>query len=128
MGLFDRIKAGLQKTRAVFSGHMDELVENYKKLDDEFFEDLSDILIMADVGMKTTELAVSRLREKCKAVSYTHLDVYKRQVEDLGADSANMMMLIMDLEAEYDMTVEDDMLSQIKTVDDIVKYIEKRVG
>ena len=37
-----------------------------------------------------------------------------------------MMMLIMDLEAEYDMTVEDDMLSQIKTVDDIVKYIEKR--
>ncbi|HIR07802.1 MAG TPA: acyl carrier protein, partial [Candidatus Pullichristensenella stercoripullorum] len=46
----------------------------------------------------------------------------------LGADSANMMMLIMDLEAEYDMTVEDDMLSQIKTVDDIVKYIEKRVG
>ena len=51
-----------------------------------------------------------------------------RLVEDLGADSANMMMLIMDLEAEYDMTVEDDMLSQIKTVDDIVKYIEKRVG
>ena len=57
MGLFDRIKAGLQKTRAVFSGHMDELVENYKKLDDDFFEDLSDVLIMADVGMKTTELA-----------------------------------------------------------------------
>ena len=51
-----------------------------------------------------------------------------RLIEDLGADSANMMMLIMDLEAEYDMTVEDDMLSQIKTVDDIVKYIEKRVG
>ena len=67
MGLFDRIKAGLQKTRAVFSGRMDELVENYQKLDDEFFEDLSDVLIMADVGMKTTELAVNRLREKCKA-------------------------------------------------------------
>ena len=67
MGLFDRIKAGLQKTRAVFSGRMDELVENYKNLDDEFFEDLTDVLIMADVGMKTTELAVNRLREKCKA-------------------------------------------------------------
>ena len=51
MGLFDRIKAGLQKTRAVFSGHMDELVENYKKLDDDFFDDLSDIHNMADVGM-----------------------------------------------------------------------------
>ena len=67
MGLFDRIKAGLQKTRAAFSGRMDELVENYKDLDDDFFEDLTDVLIMADVGVKTTELAVNRLREKCKA-------------------------------------------------------------
>ena len=65
MGLFDRIKAGMKRTREAFSGRMDELVENYKELDDEFYEDLTDILIMADVGMATTELAVGRLREKC---------------------------------------------------------------
>ena len=47
-----------------------------------------------------------------------------RLVDDLGADSANLMMLIMDLEAEYDMTVEDDVLMSIKTVGDIVSYIE----
>ena len=67
MGLFDKIKAGLQKTRNVFSGRMDELVENYKELDDDFYEDLTDILIMADVGVPTSELAVNRLKEKCKA-------------------------------------------------------------
>ena len=67
MGLFDKIKQGMRKTRKIFSGRMDELVENYQELDDDFYEDLSDILIMADVGMKTTELAVSRLKEKCKA-------------------------------------------------------------
>lgn len=67
MGLFDKIKKGLQRTREVFSGRMDELVENYKELDDDFYEDLSDILIMADVGMKTTELAVGKLKEKCKS-------------------------------------------------------------
>jgi len=67
MGLFDKIKAGMRRTREIFSGRMDELVENYKELDDDFYEDLSDILIMADVGMKTTELAVSRLKEKCKS-------------------------------------------------------------
>ncbi len=67
MGLFDKIKQGMRKTREIFSGRMDELVENYQELDDDFYEDLSDILIMADVGMKTTELAVSRLKEKCKA-------------------------------------------------------------
>ena len=65
MGLFDRIKSGLKKTRDVFSGRMDELVENYQELNDDFYEDLTDVLIMADVGVKTTELAVGRLREKC---------------------------------------------------------------
>ena len=66
MGFFDKIKQGMKRTREIFSGRMDELVENYKELDDDFYEDLSDILIMADVGMKTTELAVGRLKEKCK--------------------------------------------------------------
>ena len=66
MGLFDKIKNGLKKTRDLFTGRMDELVENYKELDDDFYEDLTDILIMADVGVKTTEMAVNRLREKCK--------------------------------------------------------------
>lgn len=66
MGLFDKIKAGMKKTRELFSGRMDQLVESYTELDDDFYEDLTDILIMADVGMKTSEAAVSRLREKCK--------------------------------------------------------------
>ena len=48
-----------------------------------------------------------------------------RLIEDLGADSANLMMIIMDLEMEYDITVSDDMLSGVKTVGDIVKYLEE---
>ena len=66
MGFLDKIKAGMRKTREVFSGRMDTLVESYTELDDDFYDDLSDILIMADVGMVTTELAVGRLREKCQ--------------------------------------------------------------
>ena len=86
MGLFDRIKAGLQKTRAVFSGRMDELVESYKNLDDEFFEDLTDVLIMADVGMKTTELAVNRLREKCKAEKIGSAEQAREALKEILAD------------------------------------------
>ncbi len=67
MGLFDKFKKGLQKTRNAFSGRMDELVESYHELDDDFYEDLTDILIMADVGVTTSELAVNRLKEKCKS-------------------------------------------------------------
>lgn len=47
-------------------------------------------------------------------------------VDDLGADSANLMMLVMDMEAEFDMTVEDDAISTIRTVGDIVDYIVKK--
>ena len=49
-----------------------------------------------------------------------------RMVEDLGADSANLMMLIMDLEEEFGMTVEDEALGTIKTVGDIVDYIAEK--
>ena len=49
-----------------------------------------------------------------------------RMVEDLGADSANLMMLIMDLETEFNLTVEDEVLGTIKTVGDIVDYIQKK--
>ncbi|NLF27693.1 MAG: signal recognition particle-docking protein FtsY [Clostridiales bacterium] len=86
MGLFDRIKSGLQKTRDAFAGRMDELIVNYKALDDEFFEDLSDILIMADIGVKTTELAVGRLREKCKAEKIADPAVARDALKGILAD------------------------------------------
>lgn len=61
-------------------------------------------------------------------VSEDKVTMEAKLIDDLGADSANLMMLIMDLEGEYDMTVEDDALTSIKTVGDIVSYIEARVG
>lgn len=49
-------------------------------------------------------------------------------IDDLGADSANLMMLVMDLEAEFDLTVEDDAIASIKTVGDVVNYIAEKKG
>ena len=50
----------------------------------------------------------------------------KRLVEDLKADSANVMVLIMDLEDAFDMMVDDTAINTLKTVGDVVKYIEDR--
>ena len=50
----------------------------------------------------------------------------KRLVEDLKADSANVMVLIMDLEDEFNMTVDDAAINTLRTVGDVVKYIEER--
>ena len=61
-------------------------------------------------------------------VSEDKVTMEAKLIDDLGADSANLMMLIMDLESEYNMTVEDDALTTIKTVGDIVSYIEAHVG
>ena len=57
-------------------------------------------------------------------VSGDKITMDARLIDDLGADSANLMMLIMDLETEFDLTVEDEVLANIKTVGDIVTYIE----
>ena len=50
----------------------------------------------------------------------------KRLVEDLKADSANVMVLIMDLEDQFDLTVDDTAINTLRTVGDVVKYIEDR--
>ena len=71
---------------------------------------------------KVVELIVDQL-----PVDAADVKMESRLFEDLGADSANVMMLIMDLEAEFDITVEDEMLTGIRTVGDIVEYLEKNV-
>ena len=47
-----------------------------------------------------------------------------RLMEDLKADSANIMVMIMDLEDQFGITVEDDQIMKMKTVGDVVDYIE----
>ena len=86
MGLFDKIKNGMRRTREIFSGRMDELVENYQELDDDFYEDLTDILIMADVGMKTSNLAVDRLKEKCKSEKIGNPEKAREALKEILVD------------------------------------------
>ena len=86
MGLFDKIKAGLKKTRDVFAGRLDDLVESYKELDDDFYEELTDILVMADIGMETTQLAVDKLREKCTSEKIGNPEKAKEALKEILAD------------------------------------------
>ena len=48
-----------------------------------------------------------------------------RLIEDLKADSANVMVMIMDLEDKFGIMVEDDQILKLRTVGDVVDYIEK---
>ncbi len=71
MGLFSKIKEGLFKTRGSVGQKMDQLVENSRALDDDFYDELSDILVMADVGVTTATGAVDELRGRVTAEKIT---------------------------------------------------------
>ncbi len=65
-GMFDKLKAGLSKTRKNIVYGIDSVFGAYDDLNDEFFEDLEEQLIMADVGIHTTEEVLDELRNMVK--------------------------------------------------------------
>mgnify|MGYP003290079221 CR=1 FL=1 len=65
-GLFARLAAGLSKTRNSIKQGFDSLFSGFSGIDDDFYEELEEILIMADMGMATTEAIISDLKEKVK--------------------------------------------------------------
>lgn len=69
------------------------------------------------VGMVAEQLGVSESEVKPES----------RLKEDLGADSASVMMLVMDVESEFNIEVEDDAIEKVKTVADMAKYIEDKM-
>lgn len=60
-------------------------------------------------------------------VSEGEVKLESRLKEDLQADSASVMMLVMDVETEFGIEVEDDAIETVKTVGDMVKYIEAKL-
>ena len=59
-------------------------------------------------------------------VSADSITENSRLVEDLKADSANVMVMILELETEFGIEVEDEVILNLKTVGDVVDYIEKQ--
>ena len=66
-GLFARLREGLSKTRGNMTEKVDDMVRENRKIDEDFYEELEDILLMADCGLKATTLIVDELRERVKA-------------------------------------------------------------
>ena len=56
MGIFDKIREGLKKTRDNISGQITQMVNSFTKIDEELFEELEELLVMGDVGVNTAGL------------------------------------------------------------------------
>ena len=66
-GLFARLREGLSKTRGNMTEKVDDMVRENRKIDEDFYEELEDILLMADCGLQATTVIVDELRERVKA-------------------------------------------------------------
>ena len=66
MGLFKKIKEGLKKTRDSVVSQIDSMLKSFTKIDEELFEELTELLVMGDVGIQTAEQITDELRVKVK--------------------------------------------------------------
>lgn len=65
-GFFSRLKAGLTKTRNNIVHGIDSVFSGFSNIDDDFYEELEEILIMGDIGVSATEEILDKLREQVK--------------------------------------------------------------
>ena len=66
MGFFEKLKTGLNKTKESFNTKINDVFSNFRKVDEEFLEELEEILIMSDMGVDTSVKIVNNLRKRIK--------------------------------------------------------------
>ena len=66
MSFFDKLKKGLSKTKASFDEKINNVFKHFRKVDEEFLEELEEALILSDVGFETTNKIIEELRDRIK--------------------------------------------------------------
>lgn len=96
MGFFDKIKNGLKKTKDSLMKQVEGVINSFTKIDEEFFEELEETLIMCDIGVQTSMKICEKLREKIKEVGETDPSQIKQLLKDIivemlsGSDELNI--------------------------------------
>ncbi len=88
-GLFKRLFQGLDKTRKQFTDRIDQLVNNYGAIDDDLFDELEEILIMADIGMDTAMHLIKGLKAELKVRKISDASQVKVVLRDVMVKELN---------------------------------------
>lgn len=81
MGFFDKLKQGLTKTKQVFTDRVEQVFQQFRKVDDELFDELEEALITADVGAETSMDIIDRLRDRAKEKKITEGAALKTELQ-----------------------------------------------
>ena len=90
MGFFDKIKAGLSKTRAALSNTLGGVFTGFSEIDDDFYDELEEGLILADLGVETASKAVARLKKAVREQHLKQTEEARDALRDILTDMLNV--------------------------------------
>jgi fused signal recognition particle receptor len=89
-GFFARLRAGLTKTRGNLTERVDELVENTREVDDGFYDELTDILLLADVGVPATEDVIGKLKARVETEKVKDANKARDMLKEILIEEMNI--------------------------------------
>ncbi|MEG2378090.1 MAG: signal recognition particle receptor subunit alpha, partial [Clostridia bacterium] len=81
MGFFEKIRAGLSKTRDAVAAQVDGIIKTFTPLDEGFFSELEDGLIMADIGAQASMHITDELRARAKSMKLRSSEELREQLQ-----------------------------------------------
>ncbi|MBE6021427.1 MAG: signal recognition particle-docking protein FtsY [Firmicutes bacterium] len=105
MSFFKKLSEGLKRTKENMVAAFEDAFNTYTKVDDQFLEELEDILIMSDVGMDTAMKISDRLKESVKKNKIDDVESVKKEVKSITADILNKGEDAHKLSQEYPLVV-----------------------
>ena len=97
MGFFDKIKAGLTKTREALSDTLGSVFSGFSEIDDDFYDELEECLILADLGVETATKATDRLRKTVKEQHLKTTEEAKSVLKDILVEMLSVGDIALDL-------------------------------
>ncbi len=98
MGFFDKIKAGLSKTREALGSTLGSVFSGFSEIDDDFYDELEESLILADLGVDTALKATDRLRKTVKEQHMKTTEEAKTALKEILVDMLSVGSGQLDLE------------------------------
>ena len=86
MGFFEKLRAGLKKTKDSMMGKIERLLHSFTKIDDELFEELEETLILCDIGVNTSVKICEELRDRVKQQGITDPSLIKDMLKEVITD------------------------------------------
>ena len=83
MGFFEKLKAGLAKTKNSFFGKINSIFKGFRRVDEDLMDELEEALITGDVGVETTEEILDELRSRIKEKKLTEPEEVKAELFDI---------------------------------------------